>query len=370
MAPIIRLAAGPLSIITGTLFGTLSAPSSSPPPSGVGATIWGTDYSGTASFLDLISESVPFPVAPTTPNASNKKSKKKAPAPLPLPPSSSLVYYNSTADNFTGCNNKVFTWDDTVVFMNPLQFGDIKAENSTCGEWIEIKNRENTARTALAQIVGVCNDCEYGSFSMTLGGLEGLAPDLPFEEMVFDRESTLSIDDLLHGEIELPISTPVSPKDLLNVEWSLTDAPKKEEPEPIKPTTTTTIAATTTTKTSASPTPTKKPDNPDKPDDGGKMFTGRATWFSDNSGQCEHKFSQDDLIVAVNEAQMGKDKKICGKKILLTKKGSDVKVVVTVVDMCPSKYCKFGQLDISRAAFKKFASLDKGIMDLTWKFLD
>jgi expansin (peptidoglycan-binding protein) len=69
-------------------------------------------------------------------------------------------------------------------------------------------------------------------------------------------------------------------------------------------------------------------------------------------------------------AQMGKGKKICGKKILLTKKGSDVKVVVTVVDMCPSKYCKFGQLDISRAAFKKFASLDKGIMDLTWKFLD
>ncbi|KAI8361012.1 RlpA-like double-psi beta-barrel-protein domain-containing protein-containing protein, partial [Mortierella sp. GBAus27b] len=94
--------------------------------------------------------------------------------------------------------------------------------------------------------------------------------------------------------------------------------------------------------------------------------SGRATWYSDTTGLCEHSYSQSDLIVAVNESQMGSDKKLCGKKILLTKKGSDVQVVVTVVDMCPGKFCSFGALDLSQAAFKKFADLSVGVLDLQW----
>ncbi|KAF9992164.1 hypothetical protein BGZ65_012586, partial [Modicella reniformis] len=76
-----------------------------------------------------------------------------------------------------------------------------------------------------------------------------------------------------------------------------------------------------------------------------------------------------DLIVAVNEAQMDGGKSLCGKKILLTQKGSDVQVVVTVVDMCPGKYCNFGDLDLSQAAFKKFAGLGVGVLQLQWNFL-
>ncbi|KAI7825206.1 RlpA-like double-psi beta-barrel-protein domain-containing protein-containing protein, partial [Gamsiella multidivaricata] len=97
-------------------------------------------------------------------------------------------------------------------------------------------------------------------------------------------------------------------------------------------------------------------------------FSGRATWYSDTTGQCGHSYSQSDMIVAVNQDQMGTGKALCGKKILLTLKGSDVQAVVTVVDMCPGQYCKFGDLDLSQAAFKKFAGLGVGELQLRWSF--
>ncbi|KAK3843518.1 MAG: RlpA-like double-psi beta-barrel-protein domain-containing protein-containing protein [Linnemannia gamsii] len=199
--------------------------------------------------------------------------------------------------------------------------------------------------------------------------------------MVFDNESTLTIGNLTDSENPLPSTTPISPKNLLNIVWNLSEAPKQSNPttvNPVQPTKTATIPAvvptitkttTTTTKTTTTKTakPTPKPTS--NPGNGGSWYTGRATWYSDTHGQCEHNYSQSDMIVAVNEAQMGKGKNICGKKILVTEKNSNTQVVVTVVDMCPSQYCNFGDLDLSQGAFKKFAGLGVGVLKLTWTFM-
>lgn len=332
MAPIARiaLAAKPLSIITGALFGALSGPKSSPPSNGMNATVWGTDYIGTASYFDYSRFN-----SSSTPSASSSASSTPTTASpsTPSPTGSSLVYFNTKTNTYTGCDNKPFDSTDNVVLMNPLQFGDIKSDNSTCGEWVLVKNRENTEQSTLAKVVGVCDECEYGSIDLSLGGLGELAPDVPFQDITFDSTSANTIADLTDPINPLPVaSTPISPKDLVNIFWTLSDAPKVSPALQPKPTptqslgttsTTTTTITTTTTATTAttqapSPTPSKQ------------QFTGRATWYSDTTGWCEQSYSQSDMIVAVNEAQMGKGKEMCGKKILLTQQGSNVQVVVTV----------------------------------------
>ncbi|KAG0265309.1 hypothetical protein BG011_005009 [Mortierella polycephala] len=309
MAPIPRIAAKPLSIITGALFTAFSSPSSSPPTNGANATLRGSDYT------------------------------------------------------------------DNVALMNPLQFGDIASTNSTCGSWIQIQNRENTEHSTFAQVVGVCDDCDYGSLDLSIGALSELAPEIPFEDMSFDKDSTNTIDDLMDSAEHMPLdSTVVSSKDLLNIVWSLSDAPQPppashlgKQPAPTT-TATTTVSPSPSPSSSSSPSPSRAP-KPSPTSEPKPQFSGRATWYSDTHGQCEHTYSQSDMIVAINESQMGKGKDLCGKKILVSKKGSNVKVVLTVVDMCPSAYCSRGSIDISQGAFKKFADLDVGVLDLQWSFL-
>ncbi|KAG0357292.1 hypothetical protein BG005_003686 [Podila minutissima] len=363
MAPIprIAIAAKPLSIITGALFGALSGPKSSPPSNGINATIWGTDYVGTASYLDYSRFN-----SPSTPSASSSVSStptSTSPS-TPSPTGSSLVYFNTKTKSYTGCDNQPFDSTDNVVLMNPLQFGDIKSDNSTCGEWVLVKNRENTEQSALAKVVGVCDECEYGSIDLSIGGLSELVPDMPFEDITFDNSAAHTIADLTDPIEPSPVaSTPISPKDLVNIVWTLSDPPKvaplqpKSTATPSTTTSTTTTTTTTTTTHAPAPTPSKQ------------QFSGRATWYSDTTGWCEQSYSQSDMIVAVNESQMGKGKEMCGKKILLTQKGSNVQVVVTVVDMCPSQYCKSGDLDLSQGAFKKFADLGKGVLELSWSWI-
>lgn len=369
MAPIARIAAAkPLSIITGALFSALAGPKSSPPSNGLNATVWGTDYTGTSSLLKLASPSSPTPSLTSSSSAPSPTSSSSSPS-SPLP-TSSLVFYDTKTNTYKGCNDKTFSPTDNVALMNPLQFGDVKSSNSTCGDWILVRNRENTMQSTYAQIVGVCDDCEYGSVELSLGALSDLAPEVPFEDITFDSSSTTTIDDLMDPMEPLPVeSTSVSPKDLVDIVWTLTDAPQKKTgsqlvPDLNKPTTTSSSTAPTTTSTSTTTTSAPAPTSAPSPE-----FSGRATWYSDTTGLCEHSYSQSDLIVAVNEAQMGNDKKLCGKKIRLSKKGSDVEVIVTVVDMCPGKYCNFGDLDLSQGAFKKFADLGVGILQLQWSFV-
>jgi hypothetical protein len=312
MAPIPRLAAaaGPLSIITNALFGAFSGPNSSPPTNGSAAAVWDTKYTGTASFFNLTTDVAPAstPVAkPTSPKANSTIT----------PSSPTLVYYNSTANTFTGCDNQTFYRTDNVALINPLQFGDITSTNSTCGQWVQVFNRINTDESIYAKIVGVCDDCEYGSLALNREALQGLSYETPFELMVFDNESELTIGNLTNPESPLdPATNPISPKNLLHIVWNLSKPPK---PDTIptasatnpnnKPTmttslpapTTTTTTTTTKTTTTKSPKPTPKPTS--NPGSGGSWYTGRATWYSDTHGQCEHNYSQSDMIVAVNEGK-------------------------------------------------------------------
>ncbi|KAG0000416.1 hypothetical protein BGZ80_010624 [Entomortierella chlamydospora] len=377
MAPIARIASNPLSIITGALFTAFSAPSSSPPTDGVNATVWGTEYTGSASYFDLSLFNSTSPTTTSTTTSSTKSTSSatstssSTPSPTPTvgTSNSSLVYYNTKSKTYTGCDNKPFSPTDNVALMNPLQFGDINSDNSTCGEWIEIQNRENTMQSTFARIVGVCDDCEYGSVDLSIGALSELAPDVPFEDIVFDSSSNNTIAEIADLDDS---ATTFSPYNLVNIVWSLSDPPSDDSTGSQPTATKTATATSTSTTSSAQPTTTSTSSStalPSPTSTPSKQYTGRATWYSDTNGQCEHSYSQSDLIVAVNQAQMGTGTKICGKKILLTEKGSNVQVIVTVVDMCPSQYCSFGDLDLSQAAFKKFAKLSVGELQLQWSFL-
>ncbi|KAF9541500.1 hypothetical protein EC957_002997 [Mortierella hygrophila] len=354
MAPIPRLATKPLSIITGALFTAFSAPSSAPPTNGANATLPDTQYIGSASYLNLTLLHTPPPSSSSSSNSSSSSSSSS--------PISSLVYYHSNNNTYTGCNQMPFSSTDNVVLMNALQFGNASSSNSTCGNWIQVQNRQNTDLSTYAQIVGICDDCEYGSMDLSLGALNDLAPDLPFEDMTFSNSSDITISDLTDSDSTYsPSTTTISSDNLLDITWSLSDAPEpRNNPTPTSTTTPTTTSLTTTT------TPTPTPSSTPQP---AEQFSGRGTWYSDTHGQCEHNYSQSDLIVAVNQDQMGTGKDMCGKKILMTMKGSDVQVIATVVDMCPKAYCKFGDLDLSQAAFKKFAGLGVGELTLQWSWL-
>ncbi|KAG9072663.1 hypothetical protein KI688_000435 [Linnemannia hyalina] len=97
----------------------------------------------------------------------------------------------------------------------------------------------------------------------------------------------------------------------------------------------------------------------------GSAFSGRGTWFTDTVGSCGTPFDTHDLIVAMNEAQMG-GTSMCGKSVRVTSGGKTVTARVT--DTCPSQYCNSGSLDLSQAVFSQLAPLSTGVIPITWVF--
>ncbi|KAF9288805.1 hypothetical protein BGZ68_010539 [Mortierella alpina] len=100
-------------------------------------------------------------------------------------------------------------------------------------------------------------------------------------------------------------------------------------------------------------------------------YSGRGTWFSDKTGSCDIEFDQSDMIVALNEEQMGDlngSGSKCGKMVRVQYGGKSVDL--KIVDTCPSQYCDSGALDLSQAAFKELAGgLSKGVLALKWEFI-
>ncbi|GJJ79209.1 hypothetical protein EMPS_11568 [Entomortierella parvispora] len=107
-------------------------------------------------------------------------------------------------------------------------------------------------------------------------------------------------------------------------------------------------------------------------DNSDETFHGRGTWFSDDSGSCDIDFDQDDMIVAMNEEQMGAlqgPSSQCGRMVRVHYGGKSVDL--KVVDTCPSQYCDEGALDLSQKAFKMLAGgLSKGVISLDWEFIE
>ncbi|KAF9435814.1 hypothetical protein BGZ76_005468 [Entomortierella beljakovae] len=96
-------------------------------------------------------------------------------------------------------------------------------------------------------------------------------------------------------------------------------------------------------------------------------FSGRGTWFTDDFGSCGTDFDTNDMIVALNAAQMGGTEQ-CGRSVRITANGKTV--YGKVVDTCPSQYCAFGALDLSQALFKQLSPLSTGVIQLKWEFAD
>ncbi|KAF9282903.1 hypothetical protein BGZ68_005686 [Mortierella alpina] len=95
-------------------------------------------------------------------------------------------------------------------------------------------------------------------------------------------------------------------------------------------------------------------------------FTGRGTWFTDSVGSCGTPFDTNDMIVAMNAAQMGGTSQ-CGKSVKITSGGKTVQARVT--DTCPAQFCSAGSLDLSQAVFQQLAPLSQGVIDIKWEFV-
>ncbi|KAG0055868.1 hypothetical protein BGZ83_007157 [Gryganskiella cystojenkinii] len=275
-----------------------------------------------ATLLSVMAAPVTFPTSPVDVTGV---------AQLNTTYSGNATYFD---DHRNGCPDIKYTFDEPVAAVSSALFGNVKNHTSVCGKYVNVTLQEDPAESFIFKIVDVCPSCD--------------ATSLDFSQVAM-KEFTG------HG---------VAP-----IDWQLLD----KLPEAMVPT------QPTATSTTVAPKPTKPVAKPSVKDDDhsnhhtSKTFRGRGTWFSDNSGSCGEKFSQGDMIVALNEAQMGemwgKGSK-CGQKLRVTAKGYPGKsVIVRIVDTCPHRYCSHGQLDLSREAFQHFAPMSKGVLDLEWSFV-
>lgn len=100
----------------------------------------------------------------------------------------------------------------------------------------------------------------------------------------------------------------------------------------------------------------------------GQTFSGDATYYTPGMGACGWTNSESDKIVALNVDQFGSTSngnENCGKKIKIEYNGKEVEVEVT--DKCPG--CKYGDLDLSPAAFDELADEAEGRIQINWSFV-
>ncbi|KAF9427194.1 hypothetical protein BGZ94_005339 [Podila epigama] len=233
-------------------------------------------------------------------------------------------------DKRNACPGMEYSFDEPIVAVNSQKF-----DESLCGLYIRANLRSNPSKTMVYKIVDTCPECDENSLDFSKTGLGQLTTS-----------------------------------GLVPIDWEILES---YEPSTATATATATKTATktrtaTTTKATSEATskPTSKPSSVTK-------YTGRGTWFSDTTGSCGKRFSQSDMIVALNRAQMGDlygSGSKCGQTVRVSVKGRPEKYVdAVIIDTCPSQYCSYGALDLSRAVFQKFAPLDKGVLELEWHFL-
>ncbi|KAF9024242.1 hypothetical protein BDZ89DRAFT_1041179 [Hymenopellis radicata] len=110
----------------------------------------------------------------------------------------------------------------------------------------------------------------------------------------------------------------------------------------------------------------------------GQVNIANITHYVAGLGACGNNNTGDDLIAAVTaelyDSYSGhtdnpNKNPICGKKIAITYKGKST--TVTVADRCEGRGCADDyHLDLSHAAFKQLAPLDKGLLvGATWQYI-
>ncbi|KAK7037530.1 hypothetical protein VNI00_011022 [Paramarasmius palmivorus] len=97
-----------------------------------------------------------------------------------------------------------------------------------------------------------------------------------------------------------------------------------------------------------------------------RNFSGRATFFYVGLGNCGDTNVDSDWIVALATSTYSNGAH-CNQQIKITdSKGTSH--IATVKDSCPS--CGDGDLDLSPSLFQAFTSLDDGVFQMTWEFVD
>lgn len=240
------------------------------------------------------------------------------------------------------CSDLKYTSGLPVVAVS----AELAGRKDACGLFAKVNRRDSPDRHYIFQVADVCEGCDKDSLGLTSRALHQ-----------FTNSDSLDID------------------------WEFVSADDVEgqSHDDEEPSETTTSAKPTKT-TASSSKPTNKPSEDDEddsendhPTSNSRTHRGRGTWFSDTRGSCGESFSQNDMIAALNEndmgAQYGSGSK-CGQKIRISSKEYPGKsVVVRIVDTCPYRYCDSGAVDLSQAAFQKFAHLGKGVLDLEWHFV-
>ncbi|KAF5380900.1 hypothetical protein D9615_004000 [Tricholomella constricta] len=134
----------------------------------------------------------------------------------------------------------------------------------------------------------------------------------------------------------------------------------------------------TPTKASAAPavvkaSPAKAATKPEIASSNNVNSGGFATYFYQNgiAGACGTVHSDKDMIAAIDGhryGNLGVKSGLCGKKVQITNPSNKKSVTVTIADACPT--CKnSNSIDLSEAAFKKIATLEQGMVGITWSFV-
>ncbi|MBW0540924.1 hypothetical protein O181_080639 [Austropuccinia psidii MF-1] len=94
-----------------------------------------------------------------------------------------------------------------------------------------------------------------------------------------------------------------------------------------------------------------------------RRYSGKATWFTPDTGACGDTNSESDYIVAMNYKQYGQGEP-CHKHVKIQNKSNGKTITAKVTDECPS--CGYGSLDLSPSVFKSLGDLNTGVLPISW----
>jgi hypothetical protein len=121
------------------------------------------------------------------------------------------------------------------------------------------------------------------------------------------------------------------------------------------------------------PTTTQAQDNGGSTGGSGNVNSGGyATYYyqNGNAGACGNYHSDNDLIAAIDinwYENTGSQSPLCGQTVHITNNNNGNSVDVIIADVCPT--CANGNsIDLSVAAFQVLASLDEGMVPISWSF--
>ena len=96
-------------------------------------------------------------------------------------------------------------------------------------------------------------------------------------------------------------------------------------------------------------------------------FSGEGTFYTPTGlGNCSQGYPGNKMYAAMNKPQYN-NSNACGSYVEITRKGTNKKVIVKILDQCPE--CPQGNIDLSKEAFLKLGTANEGRIPITWKYI-